>query len=97
MNPTSLGQHSFVRDSCGKGGSTSLFGACPSEGALKDSNNNAVDFFFVETNGTDAGAGQRLGAPGPENLTSPIQKECAIPDGDVGCDNRGRQSAESHP
>ena len=78
LNPTSLGQHSFVRDSCGKGGSTSLFGACPTGGALKDSNNNAVDFFFVDTNGTAAGAGQRLGAPGPENLTSPIQRNAEL-------------------
>ncbi|MGB8507362.1 MAG: hypothetical protein WCD76_03075, partial [Pyrinomonadaceae bacterium] len=32
------------------------------------------DFVFVDTNGTSAGAGQRLGAPGPENLSSPVQK-----------------------
>src|SRR5262245_35834108 len=32
-----------------------------------DTDNNAADFVFVDTNGTDAGAGQRLGAPGPEN------------------------------
>ena len=38
---------------------------------MQDTNNNAVDFIFVDTNGTSAGAGQRLGAPGPENLTSP--------------------------
>ncbi len=36
-----------------------------------DSNDNANDFSFVDTNGTSAGAGQRLGAPGPENLSSP--------------------------
>ncbi len=38
---------------------------------VQDSNDNAADFVFVDTNGTSAGAGQRLGAPGPENLTSP--------------------------
>lgn len=41
-------------------------------GVAKDTNNNAADFLFVDTNGTSAGAGQRLGAPGPENLSSPI-------------------------
>jgi hypothetical protein len=40
-------------------------------GVPADTNNNANDFVFVDTNGTSAGAGQRLGAPGPENLSSP--------------------------
>src|SRR5262249_33156364 len=42
--------------------------------ALADSNNNATDFIFVDTNGTLTAAGQRLGAPGPENLSSPVAK-----------------------
>jgi VCBS repeat-containing protein len=41
-------------------------------GVPKDTNDNASDFVFVDTNGTSAGAGQRLGAPGPENLSSPV-------------------------
>jgi hypothetical protein len=40
-------------------------------GVPQDTNNNAADFRFVDTNGTSAGAGQRLGAPGPENRFSP--------------------------
>ena len=40
-------------------------------GVPQDTNNNAADFRFVDTNGTSAGGGQRLGAPGPENLFSP--------------------------
>ncbi len=40
-------------------------------GVSQDTNNNAADFKFVDTNGTSAGGGQRLGAPGPENLFSP--------------------------
>lgn len=40
-------------------------------GLPKDSNDNSADFLFVDTNGTSAGGGQRLGAPGPEGLTSP--------------------------
>jgi uncharacterized repeat protein (TIGR01451 family) len=77
-NLTSLGQHSFIRDSCGKGGSNSIFGLCPTGGALQDFNNNAIDFFFIDTNGTNAGAGQRLGAPGPENLGSPIRRDATL-------------------
>jgi len=66
--------YSFYRDNCGKGGSITTFGQCPTNGNLKDTNNNAADFVFVDTNGTSAGAGQRLGAPGPENLSSPIER-----------------------
>ena len=40
-------------------------------GVPQDTNNNSADFKFVDVNGTSAGAGQRLGAPGPENLFSP--------------------------
>jgi hypothetical protein len=37
-------------------------------GLPEDTDNNSSDFIFVDTNATSAGAGQRLGAPGPENL-----------------------------
>lgn len=40
-------------------------------GVSQDTNNNVADFRFVDTNGTSAGGGQRLGAPGPENMFSP--------------------------
>ncbi|HKR60354.1 MAG TPA: hypothetical protein VJS64_11525, partial [Pyrinomonadaceae bacterium] len=36
------------------------------------------DFVFVDTAGTTTAAGQRLGAPGPENLSSPIQRNTTI-------------------
>src|SRR5262249_16656734 len=42
-----------------------------SSGQVQDSDDNAADFLFVDTNGTSAGAGQRLGAPGPENSSAP--------------------------
>ncbi len=71
LTPFSI-DYSFYRDLCGKQGSITTFGLCPSPGAVADTDNNAVDFIFVDTNGTSAGAGQRLGAPGPENLASPI-------------------------
>ena len=66
--------YSFYRDLCGKGGSITVLGPCPTGGLPKDTDNNSADFVFVDTNGTSAGAGQRLGAPGPENLSSPIQR-----------------------
>ena len=40
--------------------------------ALVDTGDNASDFIFLDTNGTSAGFGQRLGVPGPENTSSPI-------------------------
>jgi hypothetical protein len=70
--------YSFYRDNCGKGGSITTFGTCPTGGNLKDTSNNAADFVFVDTNGTSAGAGQRLGAPGPENLSSPIERNASF-------------------
>ena len=65
--------YSFYRDECGKSGSITTMGVCTIS-TPKDTDNNAVDFIFVDTNGTSAGAGQRLGAPGPQNLSSPIQR-----------------------
>jgi subtilisin-like proprotein convertase family protein len=58
LTPFSI-DHSFYRDLL--------------SGVVKDTGNNAADFVFVDTNGTSAGAGQRLGAPGPENLSSPVR------------------------
>ena len=48
------------------------------DGLPKDTNDNAADFLFVDTAATSAGAGQRLGTPGPENLSSPIQQNANI-------------------
>jgi len=62
----------WVRDRCGKGGSITTLGSCPTGGEPTDTNNNAADFYFVDTNGTSAGGGQRLGAPSPRNLSSPL-------------------------
>ncbi|HEX8557078.1 MAG TPA: hypothetical protein VF668_03195 [Pyrinomonadaceae bacterium] len=73
LTPFSI-DYAFYRDLCGKGGSITTLGPCPSLGFPRDTNNNAADFVFVDTNGTSAGAGQRLGAPGPQNLSSPVQR-----------------------
>jgi len=40
----------------------------------KDTGDNAADFLFVSPDGASIGAGARLGAPGPENLSSPRAK-----------------------
>jgi fibronectin type 3 domain-containing protein len=78
LTPLSI-DYSFYRDLCGKGGSITTLGGCPAGGFPKDTDDNAADFVFVDTNGTDAGAGQRLGAPGPENLSSPVQRNSGFP------------------
>jgi hypothetical protein len=76
LTPFSI-DYAFYRDNCGKGGSITTFGVCTID-TPQDTNNNAADFVFVDTNGTSAGAGQRLGAPGPENLSSPIQRNASF-------------------
>ena len=70
--------YSFVRDTCGKGGNTSLLAACTLGGLPKDTNDNAADFYFIDTSGTNAGAGQRLGAPGPQALNTPIERNSSF-------------------
>jgi hypothetical protein len=54
-------------------------GPCPSGGSVVDSHNNSSDFYFVDTQGTFTTAGQRLGAPGPENLASAIERNLTLP------------------
>src|SRR6188474_3468854 len=76
LTPFSI-DYAFYRDECGKSGSITTLTPCPL-GGPKDTNNNAADFIFVDTNGTSAGAGQRLGAPGPENLSSPIERNASF-------------------
>ena len=73
LTPFSI-DYSFYRDLCGKQGSITTFGLCPTGGSIVDTDNNAANFVFVDTNHVSAGAGQRLGAPGPENLSSPIEQ-----------------------
>jgi hypothetical protein len=70
---------SYERDFCGKLANSGIFGNCPTGGLLKDSNNNVQDFFWADTQGTNTPAGQHLGAPGPENLGSPIVRNAPLP------------------
>jgi hypothetical protein len=76
LTPFSI-DYSFYRDNCGQQGSITNLTPCPIS-TPADTNNNAADFIFVDTNGTSAGAGQRLGSPGPENLSSPIQRNTSF-------------------
>jgi hypothetical protein len=76
LTPFSI-DYSWLRDECGKGGAVNLLGQCTIS-TPKDTDSNSVDFYFVDTNGTSAGGGQRLGAPGPQNLASPIQRNSSI-------------------
>jgi len=76
LTPFSI-DYSWLRDTCGKGGAVNLLGPCTIS-TPKDTDSNSVDFYFVDTNGTSAGGGQRLGAPGPENLSSPILRNSTI-------------------
>ena len=78
ITPLSI-QYSFFRDLCGKGGSTSASGGCPNGGLPSDTGENAADFVFTDPTGTNAGAGRRLGAPGPENSASPVQRNRLLP------------------
>jgi hypothetical protein len=71
LTPFSI-DYAFARDECGYGGLINNYGRCTA-GAPRNTNNNVTDFVFMDTNGTSAGAGQRLGAPGPQNLSSPIR------------------------
>jgi hypothetical protein len=68
-------QHSFFRKECDFVGGV----GCTTPGTPKDTNDNAADFLFADTQGTFiSGVPQRLGAPGAENLSSPIQRNATI-------------------
>ena len=64
-----------------------------------DTGDNAADFFFADTFATNAGMGEHLGAPGPENLNSPIQRNASIKFSlvDPGCSGSGPVPAPAQP
>lgn len=60
-------EYTFFRYQC-----AFLVPGCLVPGAKRDTNDNSGDLFFAETTGAPvAGVGERLGAPGPENITGP--------------------------
>jgi len=74
----SVQQHSYVRDECGKKANPATFGPCPTGGLVQDTNVNVNDFIYVDTSASVTPAGQRLGAPGPQNLASPLVRTSTI-------------------
>ncbi|HEX7312956.1 MAG TPA: Calx-beta domain-containing protein [Pyrinomonadaceae bacterium] len=65
-------EHSFFRKQCDFVGGV----GCRANGNPKDSNDNSADFMFADTQATViSGVTQRLGAPGPENLSSPVRRD----------------------
>ena len=65
-------EHAFFRKECDYTPGV----PCPANGNPKDTNDNSADFMFADTQGTFiSGVPQRLGAPGPENLASPIRRD----------------------
>jgi hypothetical protein len=64
-------EYSYFRDECGKKGNPETFGPCPTVGFTADTNVNNDDFIFGDTTAAITAAGQRLAAPGPQNLASP--------------------------
>jgi hypothetical protein len=65
-------EHSYFRKQCDFVTGT----GCTANGNPKDTNDNAGDFHFADTQGTFiSGVTQRLGAPGPENVASPIRRD----------------------
>jgi CSLREA domain-containing protein len=76
LSPSDIAQNlesSFYRNLCGLQPGV----GCTTQGLPTDTDNNASDFLFVDTKGTPTAAGQRLGAPGPENLSSHIARDNA--------------------
>ncbi|MET0650068.1 MAG: hypothetical protein ABW208_25960 [Pyrinomonadaceae bacterium] len=69
-------QHSFVRKVCVFGGP-----GCSGPGTPKDTSDNGEDFVVVNTEGSAFATtlGSKLGAPGPEGLTSPINGNAGMP------------------
>jgi hypothetical protein len=68
-------EHSFFRKECDFVGGV----GCTVAGNPKDTNDNSADLKFADTQGAFiSGVPQQMGAPGPENKTSPIRRDSTI-------------------
>ncbi len=68
-------EHSFFRKECDFVAAV----GCTVAGTPKDTNSNSDDLMFADTQGTFiSGVPQRLGAPGPENLASPLFRAATV-------------------
>ncbi|HWS90884.1 MAG TPA: Ig-like domain-containing protein [Pyrinomonadaceae bacterium] len=64
-------EHTYFRKLCDFAG-----GVCSTAGNPKDTGNNSADFTFANTDASVVAANpQKLGAPGPENLSSPVRMD----------------------
>jgi RHS repeat-associated protein len=62
---TTNGQYSFIRK--------------PTTGYPQDTGDNSADFYLISTDAGNYGTISILGAPGPEGLTSPLQRNSILP------------------
>ncbi len=63
-------EYAYFRKEC------DFAGVCLANGYPKDTNNNSVDFMFADTAMTSiSGITPKLGAPGPQNLASPLRRD----------------------
>jgi CSLREA domain-containing protein len=68
-------EHSFFRKLCDFVQNV----GCATPGNPKDTNSNNDDLMFADTQGTFiSGVPQKLGAPGPENLASPLRRDLTV-------------------
>ncbi|HEY6045366.1 MAG TPA: hypothetical protein VIU65_02115, partial [Pyrinomonadaceae bacterium] len=68
-------EHSYFRKLCDFVQSV----GCTTPGNPKDTNSNIDDLMFADTQGTFiSGLTQKLGAPGPENLASPLRRDLTV-------------------
>ena len=67
-------EYSFVRRVCVFGGV-----GCAGPGLPKDTGENGADYVVVNTDGATTTLGAKLGAPGPEGLTSPLNGNAGMP------------------
>jgi hypothetical protein len=74
VETTSNLEHSFYRDLCGYVAGV----GCTTGGLPKDTNSNASDFLFVDAAAPSSGPLRRLGAPGPQNLSSPLNRNSSF-------------------
>jgi hypothetical protein len=71
----------------------------PNTGLPTDTGNNVNDFTGVSTTAPTDSSGLKLGAPGPENLTSPIQRNATIKSTliDPGCTSTATVATQACP
>jgi hypothetical protein len=73
--PATTTQYAFFRKQCDFQAGV----GCSTPALPKDTNDNSADFAFADVAASMTPAGQLLGAPGPENLSSPLKRDSVLP------------------